>query len=246
MSTPPGGRLVRTTRTVVVRGAALAGWVGADELASVLYRSGGTAVGPRDDPRLAHHLADRAERPVADALESYEHSRTEHWNGWSAPGTDPTAQVHKVYVSPTLPCLPTALPLVFATAVELAVPSWKVGADPAGLHRPDKIVLYLPSAPAADAVASVLARALDGLDAQGVPFTGQVGRTGIVSRGRDRGGESWRAVVCRAVATSLVGRRAALGPDAPHAQVADDALAALADDLDVRTWQPSTRSAVPA
>ena len=244
MSTPPGGRLARMTRTAVVRAAALAGWVGPDELTAVLYRSGGTALDPREDPRLPRFLVDRAERSVGGALEHYDRSRTEHWNGWTAPGTDTSTQVHKVYVSPTLPCLPEALPVVFATAVGLEVPSWKVGADAAGLHRADKIVLYLPSAQRADECAAVIADALDGLEAQGVPFTGQVGATGIVSRGRDQGRQSWRAVVCRTVAESLVDRRAALGPDAPHAQVADDALASLADSVDVATWQPDNR--VPA
>ncbi|MEZ0449961.1 hypothetical protein [Cellulomonas sp. ICMP 17802] len=244
MSTPPGGQLARTTRTVVVRGAALAGWVGPDELASVLYRSGGTAVDPREDPRLARHLADRAERTVP--LEHHDRSRTEHWNGWTAHGTDASAQVHKVYISPTLPCLPAALPVVFATAVALDVPSWKVGADAAGLHRPDKIVLYLPSAQRADAVAAALADALDGLEAQGVPFTGQVGATAMVSRGRDHGRTSWRAVLCRAVARALCDERAARGPDAPAAEVADAALGRLARTYDVAGWSPELRARVPA
>ena len=244
MPTPPGGRLAQMTRTAVVRAAALAGWVGPDELTAVLYRSGGTAPDPREDPRLPRVLADRAERSAPGGLEGYDRSRTEHWNGWTAPGTDTSTQVHKVYVSPTLPCLPAALPVVFATAAALGVPSWKVGADTAGLHRPDKVVLYLPSARRADECAALLADALGGLDAQGVPFTGQVGDTGIVSRGRDQGRQSWRAVLCRTVAESLVDRRAALGPDAPHARVADDALASLAAAVDVVTWQPDSR--VPA
>ena len=243
MSQPSGGRLAQMTRTVVVRAAALAGRVGPDELAAVLYRSGGTAADPRQDPRWPHHLVQLAERS-APGIERYDRSRTEHWNGWTTPGVETSAQVHKVYVSPTPPCLPAALPLVFATAVALDVPSWKVGADAAGLHRADKIVLYLPSASRADAVATALAEALDGLDAQGVPFTGQVGATGIVSRGQDRQRESWRAVLCRAVAGELHRQRAHLGPDVqPHA-VADSALDALAAEYDVVTWRPDAR--VPA
>ena len=144
-------------------------------------------------------------------------------------------------MSPTVPCLPAALPVVFATATALDVPSWKVGADAAGLHRADKIVLYLPSASCADAVATALAEALDGFDAQGVPFTGQVGATGIVSRGQDRDRESWRAVLCRAVAGALHHQRAELGPGAPPDAVADAALDALAGAYDVETWRPDLR-----
>lgn len=243
MSQPSGDRLAQMTRSVVVRAAALAGRVGPDELSAVLYRSGGTAVDPRQDPRWPYHLVHLAERSMSEP-ERYERSRTEHWNGWTTPGVETATQVHKVYVSPTPPCLPAVLPVVFATATALDVPSWKVGADAAGLHRADKIVLYLPSAPRADAVAAALADALDGFDAQGVPFTGQVGATGIVSRGQDRQRESWRAVVCRAVAGALHQQRALLGPDAPLDVVADAALDALAHDHDVVTWRPGTR--VPA
>jgi hypothetical protein len=244
MSQPSGGRLARMTRTVVVRAAALAGRVGPDELAAVLYRSGGTAADPLRDPRWPHHLVDRAER-TAPGIERYDRSRAEHWNGWTVPGTEASAQVHKVYVSPTVSCLPAALCVVFAQAVALDVPSWKVGADAAGLHRPDKIVLYLPSAPRADVVAATLAHALDRFDPQGVPFTGQVGATGIVSRGQDRSRESWRAVVCRAVAGALDEQRLRLGPDAPPGAVAGAALDALTDAYDVVTWRPD-REQVPA
>jgi hypothetical protein len=242
MSQPSGGRLAQMTRTVVVRAAALAGRVGPDELAAVLYRSGGTAVDPRQDPRWPHHLVHLAERSMPDP-ERYERSRTEHWNGWTTPGVETATQVHKVYVSPTVPCLPAVLPVVFATAATLDVPSWKVGADAAGLHRADKIVLYLPSSSRADAVAANLADALDGFDAQGVPFTGQVGATGIVSRGQDRPRESWRAVLCRAVARALDDHREQLGPDAAPDVVADAALDALAGAYDVETWRPGTRVA---
>src|SRR5690349_10088251 len=211
------------TRSAVVRAAALAGRVGPDELAAVLYRFGGTAAEPHQDPRWPHHLAHLAERSLPRP-DRYDRSRTEHWNGWTTPGVETSAQVHKIYVSPTVACLPAVLPVVFALADALDVPSWKVGADAAGLHRADKIVLYLPTPHRADAVAAQLAGALDPSDAQGVPFTGQVGATGIVSRGQDRQGESWRAVLCRAVADALGRQRAGLGPDARADEVGEAAL----------------------
>ena len=231
------------TRTAVIRAAACARWTGQEELTAILYRSGGTAVDPRQDPRWPRFLVDRAERPHPE-LAVYAHTRTEHWNAWTVPGVDASTLVHKVYASPAVPCLPDALAVVFAVASELDVPSWKVGADAAGLHRADKIVLYLPSARRADDVASCLASALDGLTAQGVLFTGQVGSTGIVSRGRDQGRQSWRAVLCQTVAVALHEQRAALGADAAPVDVADAALDRLAATYDVRGWHPETR--VPA
>ena len=197
---------------------------------------------PTDDPRWPRYLVDRAERAHPD-LAPYTRTRTEHWNAWTAPGVDPTTLVHKVYVSPALSCLPDALGVVFAIATALDVPSWKVGADCAGVHRADKVVLYLPSAPRADAVAGALARALDGLTAQGVLFTGQVGTSGIVSRGRDQGRQSWRAVLCRSVALTLHEQRAILGADVPATDLADAALQELAAAYDVHTWHPETRVA---
>ena len=105
----------------------------------------------------------------------------------------------------------TTLGVILTHAPLLGVPAWKVGADLAGLHRPDKIVLYLASAERADRVAAALALTLGDTAAQGVPFTGQVGATGIVSRGRDVAGTSWRADVCRVVAESLCATRVTLG-----------------------------------
>ena len=112
---------------------------------------------PAPGPALAAPPGPPGRALDARASTGTSRSRTEHWNGWTTPGAETSTQVHKVYVSPTVPCLPAALPVVFATAAALDVPSWKVGADAAGLHRADKIVLYLPSASRADAVAAALA-----------------------------------------------------------------------------------------
>ena len=84
-----------------------------------------------------------------------------------------------------------------------------------------------------------LAETLSHLAAQGVPFTGQVGSTGIVSRGVDHGGTSWRALVCRSLAEALWAGRAVAGSTAAPTDVADLALERLADlGFDVETWRP--------
>lgn len=239
MHRPHGGRVAELTRLTVVRGAALAGWVGTDGLAAVLYRAGGAVVDPRVDPRWPHQLATRAHWAAGSGARRYDRLRTEHWNGWNLPGADTRALAHKVYVSPMVAGLAVTLPIVVTTAVAADVPAWKVGARPDGLHRPDKIVLYLGTADAADQVARTLAQALTDVPVQGVPFTGQVGSTGIVSRGRDVGTDSWRHVLCRGVARALTEARAALGPPGDAPTVADHALRLVADrGYDVVTWSP--------
>lgn len=236
------GRLARLTARAVGRAAALSAYAGPDALAAFCYRAGATAAHPRTDARWARVLVDRATRSHRTALAAYRRSRTEHWDGWTAHDADPAVLVHKVYVSPTTPAVPVALERVVAVATFLGVPSWKVGADTAGLHRADKVVLYLPSAQRADAVAQALADELADLPAQGVLFSGQVGASGIVSRGQDHDGQSWRAMVCRAVALALADARAA-DQSATSQRVAADALSSLAADLDVVTWYPGARVA---
>ncbi len=246
MSHPSGGRLAELTRTAVVRVAALTGRV--DPATTDVGRAGLAAL-----PRRRM----RARRTAGPAVgTSRRHRGRAHRAGPASPGTrgrrhatgtagratdaDPTTLVHKVYVSPAVRDVATTLGVILTHAPLLGVPAWKVGADLAGLHRPDKIVLYLASAERADRVAAALALTLGGTAAQGVPFTGQVGASGIVSRGRDVAGTSWRADVCRMVAESLCSSRASLGLQAAAADVADDALAVLASrGIDVATWHPA-------
>ncbi|WP_404390889.1 hypothetical protein [Humibacillus xanthopallidus] len=245
MAHPSGGRLAELTRTAVVRAAALTGRVDpattdSAALASLLYRAGGCVPDGRLDPRWARHVVTAAERTAGSGLTGHRRSVARHWHSWTATDADPTTLVHKIYVSPTVRDVATTLGVILTHAPLLGVPAWKVGADLAGLHRPDKIVLYLASADRADRVASAFALALGGFAAQGVPFTGQVGATGIVSRGRDVAGTSWRADVCRMVADSLCATRVTLGLQASAADVADEALAQLAaHGLDVETWHPA-------
>jgi rhodanese-related sulfurtransferase len=245
MSHPSRGRLAELTRTAVVRAAALTGRVDtaahdAPLLAALLYRAGGCAPDARLDPRWAAHVVTAAERTARAGLGGHPRTPGRHWHSWTSTGADPTTLVHKIYVSPAVADVAPTLGVILTHAPLLGVPAWKVGADLPGLHRPDKIVLYLASAERADRVASALALALGGVAPQGVPFSGQVGLTGIVSRGRDVGGTSWRADVCRQVAESLCASRAALGTQAGAAEVADHALAQLAGrGLDVATWHPS-------
>ncbi|MCU1538913.1 MAG: hypothetical protein JWP82_3264 [Humibacillus sp.] len=250
MSTLSGETLARLTATVVVRASALTGQLpaGSLDLAPLLYRAGGCVPDPRRDPRWAAHVVTAAARLAGDALSGHDHSVTAHWQSWTRPGTDPDLLIHKIYVSPLVDDLAATLRVVLAAAPLLDVPAWKVGADLAGLHRPDKIVLYLPDAARADTTATALAEGLAGIRAQGVPFTGQVGPTRLVSRGRDVAGTSWRAEVCRLVADAVTAGRATLGCTASAVEVAEHALDLVArTGIDVETWHPTdTRQGTPA
>ena len=244
MPNPAGERLARLSRAATIRAAALTSRIGPDELAAgglaaVLYRSGGCTPSQGVDARWPQLLLRRAERPVRAAVSNHTRSSTAAWMSWTLHDTDTTQLVHKIYVSPAMTVVAEALTTTFAVAADLGIPAWKVGADVAGLHRADKIVLYLHDQEAADEAASTLAETLSHLAAQGVPFTGQVGPTGIVSRGVDHGGTSWRALVCRSLAEALWAGRAVAGSTAAPTDVADLALERLADlGFDVETWRP--------
>ncbi|MGD8215870.1 hypothetical protein [Aestuariimicrobium sp. Y1814] len=212
--------------------------VTSDPLAAFLYTYGSHPVPPELDPAWPMLLLRRAELSVRHDLADHTRSSSPGWLSWTHTGADITTLLHKVYASPTVAALPRALPIIFATAIAEAVPAWKVGATLRGIHRPDKVVLYLPTADDADATAEALDRALTGIPAHGVAFTGQVG-SGIASRGLDHGTISWRALVCHALAQHLREARATLGGDSPPELVATTALTALASSgYDTRSWRP--------
>ena len=245
MPNPAGERLARLSRAATIRAAALTSRIGPDQLgagglAAVLYRSGGCAPARGIDERWPQLLLRRAERPVRAAVSNHARSATAAWMSWTLHDADTSQLVHKIYVSPAMTAIAEALTTTFAVATDLGIPAWKVGADVAGLHRADKIVLYLPTQEAADTAAAALADALRNTAPQGVPFTGQVGVTGIVSRGVDQDGTSWRALVCRSLADALWAGRSVAGPTATPTAVADLACERLADlGFDVASWHPN-------
>jgi len=249
VTAPAGERLAELSRIATLRAAALTSRVAPQELgvvglASILYRFGGCIPASDMDVAWPQLLLRRAEGAVNRDLTGYVRSETPGWMSWTRPEADVGKLVHKVYVSPAVPNLAEALPTIFAVAIALGIQAWKVGADVPGLHRPDKVVLYLLTAAEADASGTALDAALNGLAPQGVPFTGQLGESGIVSRGLDRDGTSWRALVCRALAEALWQARDERGGDAAPQEVAEDACAALAaSGYDVAHWMPRSGEA---
>ena len=156
------------------------------------------------------------------------------------------APTHKLYVSP----LPAALPEAVAALVDVLGRQdrarFKVGADAAGVLRPDKLVAYFEEVEALHAAADLLAERLDGMPAHGVPFTAEIAGDGLLSWGMDpprearvlawQGYESWRLWLVRRLAAAL----AAAARDADAADPAVWARERLRwDGVDVDRWTPS-------
>jgi hypothetical protein len=171
------------------------------------------------DARGAHRkLLDRAWTPVEMA----------GWLAWLARPRrgreDPTGAsgraggpTWKLYVSPRAEALAEGFGAVLEALTAARATQFKVGSDANGLLRPDKVVAYFPSYERlAEAAASVLAR-LDGVPAQGVPFTAEIGGGGLLSWGVDPpddersvlggGRESWRVWVAHRLAWALIAAR---------------------------------------
>ncbi|MGH3932539.1 MAG: hypothetical protein ACRDTF_21480, partial [Pseudonocardiaceae bacterium] len=139
------------------------------------------------------------------------------WLSWSrrdrGAAATSSALPYKLYVSPHVAALTDALPAVIEALTRSPAPRFKIGADAAGLIRPDKIVVYLADAGQVDDAADALSRALTGVAAHGVPFSAELAADGLLSWGGDppadagpvgRKAESWRLSVCRRLAEGLV------------------------------------------
>jgi hypothetical protein len=239
--TPTGDRLALLSHRALLRAAAVAGCgAPAPALQALLYRAGSVALGPRQrrthDERWLAFLTEDSARGVPGLDAGWASHRSPHWRAWSRADADRSGLCHKTYVSPLPHAFAAALPVVLRVAVELGVPSLKVGCTPEGVLRPDKIVLYAGSPAAADALARVLTVRLAGLPAQGVPFSAQVDGAGLVSRGTDPPGTSWRAHVTALAADALHELAVPGGRAADLVEAVRDVLAG--QGLDGRSWQP--------
>lgn len=152
---------------------------------------------------------------------------------------------YKLYVSPEVEALAEVLPRVLTVATRRGVTQGKLGADAAGLLRPDKLVFYLSDLDRLLAVARELETELAGVAAHGVPFTAPIDPAGLLSWGADppaserplawQGPESWRTWLVGRLAAAI----AAAGAVEPQAG-AHFALTRLrSDGVDVERWLPT-------
>lgn len=193
-------------------------------------------IAPGDDRRK---LLDRRWTPTGSTA----------WLSWrarsrgtaaSAPAAGPT---WKLYVSPLPEVLAEGFSAVLEALTDGRATHFKVGADAAGLLRPDKIVAYFPTFERLAAAAETVTRRLDGAPAQGVPFTSEIGAGGLVSWGVDpadegaRGpGESWRLWLTQRLARALLSARAAAADGIEPWRFAVDRL--RLEGVDTDTWTP--------
>jgi hypothetical protein len=161
----------------------------------------------------------------------------------------------KLYVSPAIDDLPDAFAATLQVLTDRGVPSFKVGCDLHGLLRPDKLVAYFPSREDLQDTIELLARALAGCRAQGVPFTADAGGDGLLSWGIDpplrtnafaaeaspARPESWRAWVTSRLAAALLSAKAAEGDGACAMPAWSFALERVRlEGVDTHTWSPSS------
>jgi hypothetical protein len=146
------------------------------------------------------------------------------------------AIAHKLYVSPDPTSVRDALRELVPELTLSRCVRFKVGATPAFLARPDKLVAYFSDREAALEVAEALKSRIDGLAAHGVPFSCPVDPAGVLSWGVDPPhvpGElrSWRTWLCAEIAEAMT----SCGPG-DRLAAARRRLAMLGIDPD--SWEP--------
>lgn len=178
--------------------------------------------------------------------------RTGRWLHWrsrgDSPAPTPEAAVFKLYLSPTPEALLAGFAPFLAALRDCGAFELKLGADAAGLLRPDKLVAYFADFERLAAAARRAAESLAGLPAeaaQGVPLTAPVDAAGLLSWGLDPaagdwgtpgGGESWRFWVARLLARALLAaREAGLGGEDACAHACRRA---ELEGLDIDRWAP--------
>ncbi len=171
------------------------------------------------------------------------------WLTWTRKQTTASATSYKLYVSPTLDYVRPALCETLRLFANWEPVSCKVGRDLGGLLRPDKLVVYFTSYAELTEAAADLAAALDGVPAQGVPFTAELAGDGLLSWGIDpprrhqllgwRGGEpSWRGWLTNRLALAILSaHESEEAPEAPRPW--EYALARVAlDGVNIERWTP--------
>ena len=179
------------------------------------------------------------------------------WISWRARGASRLERgpeggaTYKLYVSPLPEAIATeagggCFPALAEALAAARVMQWKVGADAAGLLRPDKVVAYFPRFEALARAAETLSGALAGLPAHGVPFTAEIAGGGLLSWGVDPprgeglpwsgGMESWRLWLTHRLARALLSARAESSPVEPW-RFARERL--RLEGVDPATWAPA-------
>jgi hypothetical protein len=189
-----------------------------DDLAFSLYRYGTHPLTPRLAARYSAPDAlrralgvdatiDRRARAAGWVLSGLDSSG--RWIYWTrrVDSSRISAPLYKLFVSVPPEELAPALQASARAAMRHHASAFKVGADLAGILRPDKLVLYFRRNVNLRAAAAELAGSLTGLRGNGIPFAAPIGDCGLLAWGVDSNhlaARSWRATISQCLARSLV------------------------------------------
>lgn len=253
----PSGRLARLSLEALRYGETLA-LDDPNELAGRLYGFGRVPISPAWERRLPDAAAvleflgvvpgsDLARRLDAD-WERGAADTSPGWITWNPRARRESAgrrAIHKLYLSPQPESLPQAFAALVNVLARRGARPFKVGDGAGGVTRPDKLVAYFTDVEDLQAAAEELTRRLEGVPAQGVPFSAEVGGDGLLSWGMDppageralawQEPESWRLWLVRRLAASLVAARQDDGGLAPWRFAVERM---RREGVDVDRWTP--------
>ena len=172
------------------------------------------------------------------------------WIAWSCGDAKPARDetIYKLYVSPECAALRTAFQEAAAAIAACHGVHLKVGASVFGLVRADKMVGYFRELADLQEAGARIMEKLAACPAQGVPFTAEIGGSGLLSWGVDpprdkyavpwQERESWRLRICNQLGAALMQARASDGRDSGAA--CRFALERLRlEGIDTETWSPT-------
>jgi hypothetical protein len=166
------------------------------------------------------------------------------WLMWRHAGSN-SRHNFKLYVSPSLECLPQAFAIAVDTFVHVKCSHFKLGRTAFGLLRPDKLVAYFVTLEELQEAAEMIRASAAGITAQGVPFTAAIDADGLVSWGMDpprfdqvlsgQEHQSWRQWVAGRLAVYTLAAKASGAEDIPKVVLQRVGL----DGIDTATWSPN-------
>jgi hypothetical protein len=181
---------------------------------------------------------------------------SESWLSWRRRGVDrgghggrlaAAGATWKLYVSPSPEALADGFGRILEALAAARAPQFKIGADAAGLLRPDKMVAYFPNFERLASAAEALTERLAGTPAQGVPFTSEIAAGGLLSWGVDppadslrhwSGRESWRLWLTHRLAVALLAGKNAEGSGVESWRFALERL--RLEGVDTDSWTPGS------
>ncbi len=169
---------------------------------------------------------------------SQRHAKRSGWLTWiRRDGSSRVAAIpYKLFVSPAPTAVRDALRVVVPELTQSRCFHFKVGAAPAELARPDKLVAYFPDREETLRVATRVADRLRALPSHGVPFSCAVDSGTLVSWGVDPPHEpdeqtSWRKWLCAELAHAITERASGDCVAAGRARL-------QAVRIDPESWEP--------